>query len=117
MRRNWLGIATLLAIALAVAAAVWVFFPANASDADIREVWEHHEQYQDQSLRVSGTLKRFLKGQPKEHYVVESPDGYRIGVEAMGLEALEGAQVTAEGKVTFDENRGLRLAEATVTAH
>ncbi len=116
MNRNWAGIAVLLVIALAGVVTVRLALPVEPSGADIREVWEHHELYRGEFLRVAGTLKRFLKGRPKDHYVVESADGYRIGVEAAGLEALEGLQVSAEGKVTFDEERGLRIEEASVTA-
>ncbi len=116
MKRSWAGITVLLAVVLVAVVTMRVVLPGAPSSAEIREVWEHHEMYEGKSLRVSGTLKRFLAGRPKDHYVVESADGYRIGVEAAGLEALEGLPVTAEGEVTFDEERGLRLEPATVTA-
>ncbi len=94
----------------------WSTRDVDPAAADIREVWEHHEMYEGQSLRVTGTLKRFLPGLPKEHFVVESEDGYRIGVEAAGLQPLDGAPVDAVGQVTFDEERGLRLEAASVQA-
>ncbi len=115
MNQKWVGIALLLAIVVA-GAVVARFSPGSPQAIEIREVWEHHELYEGKSLSVSGTLRRFLAGLPKEHYAVESSDAYRIGVESTGLEALEGLTVTAEGPVIFDEESGLRLEPATVTA-
>ncbi len=116
MKRIGICIVVIAAIAVAGLIALQDGPTVAPSGAEIREVWEHHELYEGKSLRVSGTLRRFLEGQPKEHFVVESADGYRIGVEAEGLEGLDGAQVAAEGRVTFDEESGLRLAAASVAA-
>ena len=116
MNQRWPRIAFLLVAALVGAAALRVSLPAKTVEADIREVWMHREAYLGKSLRVSGTLKRFLKDLPKDHFAVESSDGFRIGVEAPELVRLEGRQVTAEGTAVFDEIKGLRLAPASVTA-
>ena len=117
MNRRTAVFAVLLALGLAGAVLARVFLMGEPPLVEIREVWEHHEMYESRSLRVSGTLERFLEGHPKEHYVVESAAGYRIGVEAPGLDALNGSMVTAAGEVTFDEERGLRLESAVVTRH
>ena len=116
VKRNRSALALALAVVLVAMLVKLVVQPGATPDAEIRKVWEHHEVYEGNSLRVSGTLKRFLKGTPKDHYVLESDDGYRIGVDAAGLDALEGTQVTAVGQVVFDERRGLRLEPVTVSA-
>ena len=107
----------LVAAAFAGAAAGYVFLPTHTVNVDIREVWMRREPYLGKTLRVSGTLKRFLKDRPKDHYAVESDDGYRIGVEAPGLETLVGQEVTVVGTAVFDEKKGLRLVAASVTVH
>ena len=103
-----------VAAALIGAAIVYSGFRPKPVDADIREVWMHSENYIGKSVRVSGTLKRFLEGQPKDHYALESKDLFRIGIEAPGLVKLVGREVTAEGKVVFDETKGLRLLASSV---
>ena len=85
--------------ALLVGAVLGHFFmPTKPAEADIREVWMRREAYLGKNVRVSGTLKRFLRDEPKDHYAVESDDGFRIGVEAPGLETFKGQEVTAEGR-------------------
>lgn len=104
----------ILTAALIGGFAAYRFLPVRPVDVEIQEVWMHREAYIGRPVRVSGTLRRFLKGLPKDHYAVESHDGFRIGVESPDLEAMEGRSVTAVGKTVFDETLGLRLSPASV---
>jgi len=84
----------------------------------IKSLWQSREAYLGKRVRVDGTLKLFLKGEPKEHYAIESSDVFRVGVSGVKqseLEAYLGAKVRAEGRFRFNEKRGGYLEGAVLT--
>lgn len=91
--------------------------PEPAEEVPIKSLWHSRREYLGQRVSVDGTLKLFLKGEPKEHYAVESDDVYRVGVsgvERSKLDALLDAKVRAVGVFRFSEKRGGYLENASL---
>ncbi len=111
-RREWLriGILVLLLAVILVPPALQRMERLAATDAvvtaTVRQLWLSPEAHEWKRVAMSGIVRVFLSGSPKEYVVVEQAGQHRVGlqeVERARLVSLLGAQISVEGMLRIEE--------------
>lgn len=117
-RKKLLGVSCAAAILGWLAASAWLASSETPADVPVRLLWMERERWEGRKVRTAGVLKRFLQGQPRDHFVLED-EGFRVGVRGEPkerLERLQGRRLEVEGRFFFDRDFGIYVTPERIQA-